>query len=251
MADTFLSTALAQSSDPLNKRIKKLCQKLKECTSEQKKSYIVKIIDECAYNRTSNQPKRSKNGQPGKTMRKKTSEELKLLEYFMEQDPKWTTKTVNSAAKVLGLTPYQVYKWGYDRKNKKQCRSGPQFLKELEITNTMIEKINKFDHEIKGQSVIDLNKQVEDLFSTVTKPKGSSAALSEIPIGQLSLHQSTTQNCLIFDDSDFSPFEHEESAPEPVFSIVKVSRKRKCAEKYEETCSKNLSNGLRNKLIVP
>ena len=57
-----------------------------------------------------------------KFMRKKSTEELKLLEYFLEKDPNWERQTISSAAKVLNLSPYQVYKWGYDRKNKKDNR---------------------------------------------------------------------------------------------------------------------------------
>jgi hypothetical protein len=110
------------------------------------------------------------NGRKG--MRKKTTEELKLLDYFLEKDPSWERQTISSAAKVLGLSSYQVYKWGYDRKHKKENRaSSNQFLKELEITNSMIEKINKFDHEISGKKTVDLNKKVDDLFMFTAKYK--------------------------------------------------------------------------------
>lgn len=250
MEDTILQNKFTFCEESLNKRNRKLCQKLQECTNEQKRSCLVKLIEECSYNQTSNAPKFMRPFIPGKkSMRKKTGEELKLLEYFLEQDPSWSRKTINSAAKVLGLTPYQVYKWGYDRKNKKMTKNQTQFLRELEITNTMIEKINKFDNEIKGGSKIDLNRQVEDLFGSVAKTKGSSATLSEIPIGQLSLHQSSTQNSPILDESNFCPFEDEKPAKELVFSVTKVNRKRKCASENGESSLKNLSNKLQNKLI--
>lgn len=104
------------------KRASQLCQKLEECNNEDKKAYFAKIIEECTYNQTSNPPKNLKLSASKKRMRKKTKEELKLLEYFLEQDSKWTRKTVTTAAKVLGLTTYQVYKWGYDRKNKRELK---------------------------------------------------------------------------------------------------------------------------------
>lgn len=164
-------------------------------------------------------------------MRKKTKEELKLLEYFMEQDPKWTKKTVSTAAKVLGLTSYQVYKWGYDRKNKKESKCAPLFLKELEITNSMIDKINKFDNEIKGDSDIDLNKLVEDLFISNGKYKLSGSSWTEIPIGELSLHKDSSSSTWIEVDHDYSFFDDQNSTTNGPFKITKVPRQRWSSKK--------------------
>jgi hypothetical protein len=82
------------------------------------------IIQECEYNQTTNKPRDSAKDKKGKKLvRKKTDKELKLLEYFLEQDPEWSRTTVATAAKVLDLSCYQVYKWGYDRKNRKDVRT--------------------------------------------------------------------------------------------------------------------------------
>jgi hypothetical protein len=178
-----------------------------------------------------------------KLMRKKTAEELKLLEYFLEKDPNWERPTISSAAKVLGLSPYQVYKWGYDRKNKKEHRcSTSQFLKELEITNSMIEKINKFDHEISGKKVVDLNKKVEDLFVFTAKYKNYSDISSEIPIGELSLIKNEIKTCPSLSDPDFSFFDQKHTSTDQVFNIEKVSRKRRAEEIQANSHSKNLAN---------
>ncbi len=223
-----------------NNRTTQLCQKLDEFSTEDKKAYFAKIIEEWAYNQTSNPPKNLKITASKKRMRKKTKEELKLLEYFLEQDPKWTRKTVTTAAKVLGLTTYQVYKWGYDRKNKREMKWAPQFLKELEITNSMIDKINKFDNEIKGENEEDLNKKVEDLFVSTVKRKDSKAFRTEIPIGELSLHQDMTNNSIFDIDTDYSPFDAPSSRCNGPFKVTKVSRHLRLALKSAKNSSTNL-----------
>lgn len=211
------------------KRTSQLCQKLEEFNKEDKKAYFAKIIEEWAYNQTSNPPKNLKVSASKKRMRKKTKEELKLLEYFLEQDPKWTRKTVTTAAKVLGLTTYQVYKWGYDRKNKREMKWAPQFLKELEITNSMIDKINKFDNEIKGEAAEDLNKKVEDLFVSTCKYKNNKGSRTEIPIGELSLRKDFPNMSDIDIDPDYSPFDTPETHWGGPFKITKVPRSKRYA----------------------
>ena len=176
-------------------------------------------------------------------MRKKSTEELKLLEYFLEKDPNWERQTISSAAKVLNLSPYQVYKWGYDRKNKKDNRwCTNQFLKELEITNSMIEKINKFDSEISGKKEIDLNKKVEDLFVFTAKYKNYSDISSEIPIGELSLIKNEIKTCPSLSDPDFSFFDQKHTSTGHIFSIEKVNRKRRAEVIQENYHSQKVAN---------
>lgn len=147
-----------------NKRTKKLWEKIDEFDPEEKRKYFSKIIEECTYNQTTNKHVFAKNIRSGvKQVRKKTSEELKLLEYFLEQDPTWSRKTVATAAKVLGLSTYQVYKWGYDRKNRKNQRYEPMLFKVVDLNDSMLDKINKFEQEIKPKDKPDFNQQVEDL----------------------------------------------------------------------------------------
>lgn len=123
MNDSTQTAPICFLKGSVSKRTKKLWQKLEECCEEDKKLYFSRIIEECEYNQTSNKPVNLKRETGGKkVIRKKTIEELKLLEYFLEQDPTWGRRTVATAAKVLGLSCYQVYKWGYDRKNRKDVR---------------------------------------------------------------------------------------------------------------------------------
>jgi len=212
-------------------RKSKLCQKIDKFNKEDKYTYFTRIIEEWAYNQTSNLPKNSQISTNKKQIRKKTKEELKLLEYFLEQDPKWSRKTISTASRVLGMSTYQVYKWGYDRRNKKEGKCRPQFLKELEITNSMIEKINKFDTEIKGEKDLDLNKQVNELLNSTGKYKNNSSYWTEIPIGELSLHKNQENKSILDIDPDFSPFDDDSKAINGPFKVIKVPRKRKMAAK--------------------
>jgi hypothetical protein len=220
-----------------NKRIKKVWNKARLHAKREKEHYFSNVIEEWGLNHTSNCPKGMKSLYNGrKFMRKKSTEELKLLEYFLEKDPNWERQTISSAAKVLNLSPYQVYKWGYDRKNKKDNRWwSNQFLKELEITNSMIEKINKFDNEISGKKEIDLNQKVEDLFVFTAKYKNFSDISSEIPIGELSLIKNEIKTCPSLSDPDFSFFDQKHTSTGHIFSIEKVNRKRR-AEVIQENC---------------
>ena len=44
------------------------------------------------------------------------------MQYLMQEytkDPNWTKETCCRVSKATGLTESQVYKWGWDQKNKK------------------------------------------------------------------------------------------------------------------------------------
>jgi hypothetical protein len=230
--------------DNQNKRIKKVWNKARLNAKTEKEHYFSNVIEEWGLNQTSNWPKDMKafyNGR--KFMRKKSAEELKLLEYFLEKDPNWERQTISSAAKVLWLSPYQVYKWGYDRKNKKDNRVySNHFLKELEITNSMIEKINKFDNEISGKMEVDLNQKVEDLFVFTARYKNYSDISSEIPMEELSFIKNETKTCPSLSDPDFSFFDQKHTSTGHIFSVEKVNRKRRAEVIQEDYHSQKVAN---------
>ena len=50
--------------------------------------------------------------------RRKTSEEIYLLEQCFAKDQEWTKETIQYILKNSQLTYDQIYKWGWDQKNK-------------------------------------------------------------------------------------------------------------------------------------
>lgn len=42
------------------------------------------------------------------------------------RDPKWTKETCIRVAKATGLSEAQVYKWGWDQKNKEEGKTQPK-----------------------------------------------------------------------------------------------------------------------------
>jgi len=44
---------------------------------------------------------------------------MQYLMYEYQKDPNWTKETCMRVSKMTGLTESQVYKWGWDQKNKK------------------------------------------------------------------------------------------------------------------------------------
>jgi hypothetical protein len=71
-------------------------------------------------------------------------------------------------AKILGLSVYQIYKWGYDRRKNKKNVS--KFVN-IEIDHQILERINKIEQEHKHSPQFDLNQQVEDLLGCTTDYK--------------------------------------------------------------------------------
>ena len=49
--------------------------------------------------------------------RKKSKNEVKILETYFAIDPEWSRQTVQKLKPLLKLTVDQIYKWGYDRKH--------------------------------------------------------------------------------------------------------------------------------------
>lgn len=71
-----------------------------------------------------------------------------------ERDPHWSKDTCNKVSKITGLTESQVYKWGWDQKNK--IEKDPQasiqkqsvdisYLKSETKNEMMSDKLNEAD----------------------------------------------------------------------------------------------------------
>lgn len=91
--------------------------------------------------------------------RKKTQEEVNILEAYFTKDPSWSRKTVKELKGELPcLTVDQIYKWGYDKKlllkkykaqekAKKSTTEVPQLKQEPEVTLKEV-KISDFNLEV-------------------------------------------------------------------------------------------------------
>lgn len=233
---------------PINKRALKLCQKLEESTQENKKFYFAKIIQECEYNQTTNKRDDSNKVCKGKKqVRKKTSEELKLLEYFLEQDPDWTRTTVATAAKVLGLTWYQVYKWGYDRKNRKETRSEGVFVRNIEVDKEMIDKINKLKDQTKNKSAVNLNKQVDELLMGSSKYKNLDENWAEFPMDELNFLSDQACSGDSSDENVDMMIKMPQKRISKVFKVQRVQKRSKNTEnEYDMNHHDHLWHGWHN-----
>mmetsp|Transcript_38511 Transcript_38511/g.44141 ORF Transcript_38511/g.44141 Transcript_38511/m.44141 type:complete len:96 (+) Transcript_38511:355-642(+) len=69
--------------------------------------------------------------------RKKTKEEIAILEAHFVQDPEWTRRTVKALKPLLNLTVDQIYKWGYDRKLLVEKRKSNAQQKRVRKSKTM------------------------------------------------------------------------------------------------------------------
>lgn len=58
------------------------------------------------------------NGDKKKRNRKNPNQMQYLVQEFAK-DPNWTKETCLKVSQATGLTEAQVYKWGWDQKNKK------------------------------------------------------------------------------------------------------------------------------------
>ena len=87
----------------------------------------------------------------------------------------------------------------------------------------MIDKINRFDNEIRGDTSEDLNKKVDDIFVPTGKHRHSRGFRTEIPIGELSLHKDLAGSSDTDIDPDYSPFDPQEPECAGPFKITKVT----------------------------
>lgn len=243
MSDTFNNSDFNSFIDSINRRTKKLCQKLDEYKGETLKNNFSKIIEECAYNQTSNK-REQLNQQIGgkKLVRKKTKEELRLLEYFLEQDPSWNRKTITTASKVLGLSSYQVYKWGYDRKNRKDTYFKSTFVNDLNFDSPSPHKPLEHWKLAKTKVNVDFNKEVSDLLFGNSKSKENSDAKTDIPMTELSFLSTSARSGDATSISSGKTRGKQEKAFSKLFVVSKVIRKRKSAcQKTPKSNSKNIN----------
>jgi uncharacterized protein YktA (UPF0223 family) len=98
--------------------------------------------------------------------RKKTKEEIALLENFFENDPSWSRKTVKTLKHQLpNLSVDQIYKWGYDRK---KLHKKYQAQKKAKKTKCSEKKPTLLNVPSEKHEVCDFNKEVENLINSQT-----------------------------------------------------------------------------------
>ena len=59
------------------------------------------------------------NNESRKKRNRKNPNQMQYLMQEYSKDPNWTKETCCRVSKATGLTESQVYKWGWDQKNKK------------------------------------------------------------------------------------------------------------------------------------
>ena len=231
------ATDLEILGGPNGKRTKKFWEKFFEMTEEEKKNYFEKIVSEWEYNQTPNIPTATAPDCTSKKVnRQKTKEEIRLLECFLEQDPKWTKKTVKSASSILGLSTYQVYKWGYDRKNKKVVEYETLKYLDSEIDGSTMSRITKEDQSAMSIEGMDFNKQVDNIVLTNTKYKNLQDVTTEFPAGDLNFLIDDDFSEKIFSAQNWKVESNESKVHLKVFSIVRYPKKvnkSKKAKRFE------------------
>ena len=87
--------------------------------------------------------------------RKKTQEEVRILEAHFNEDPSWGRKTVKALKSLLpNLTVDQIYKWGYDKKLLEKKRQAQETAKNQTHVfdpsgcNFQMAKIDDFNLEV-------------------------------------------------------------------------------------------------------
>ena len=124
--------------------------------------------------------------------RKKTQEEINILEAYFTQDPAWTRKTVKSLKGELpNLSVDQIYKWGYDKKllqkkyraqekAKKSTVSIPQIKEEPDVTLQEV-KISDFNLEVDELCKFESTSTQDSTEETPATPVTAAASRSAPP----------------------------------------------------------------------
>lgn len=107
--------------------------------------------------------------------RKKTKEEVALLEAYFAEDPSWSRKTVKALKPQLPLSVDQIYKWGYDRKKLLKKRTAQSKAKKALCTPAAAPVVEPV---VDAKAISDFNQEVDDLCRFNT---GHSEALLDEP----------------------------------------------------------------------
>ena len=202
-----------------------------------------KIIEECEYNQTSKKPTKNKKWKNDKkSIRKKTVEELRLLEYFLLKDPEWSRSTIVKAARVLGMTCYQIYKWGYDRKNRQETFYDSNLIEEYRDNKEIMQKIEEFNREITYTKDTDFNKQVDDLLFGGAKYINFDKNWTEFLISELNMINNQCKSTSSNNENTPKPSKIYRKRYSKIFRIEKSKRFKKNDHLEEDIGSKNLSS---------
>ena len=88
---------------------------------------------------------------PSQNKRRKSKQQVKLLEAELEANPHWTNEDMEKIAKKIGLSKSQVYKWNWDQKKKLNILPSKVYVVQLP---------NEFIDSKSGQIVL---KNTDDL----------------------------------------------------------------------------------------
>lgn len=134
--------------------------------------------------------------------RKKSKEEVAILEAHFVQDPEWTRKTVKALKPLLNLTVDQIYKWGYDRKLLVEKRKSNAQQKRVRKSKTM-KKMTKASNSL---AVDDRDNTRQDWGCSLQKSQ-------EFNSFKMQSHQEE-QLCLNADLKSDKPFDEGEGCME-------------------------------------
>ena len=107
---------------------------------------------------------------------RKNSKQIRYLMSEFDKDPNWTKETCNKVSRETGLTESQVYKWGWDQKNKIEkdplsCSKMTNDLSYLKqgFNNGLSDKLN--DGEM--SSMIKTHEANTDILTPIMKQEQS------------------------------------------------------------------------------
>lgn len=88
-----------------------------------------------------------------------------------DKDPNWSKETCNKVSKATGLTESQVYKWGWDQKNKidKDPLSCSKFTNEMSFLNQCQNNNGQFSDKLNSDTQIKTNEANTDFLTPIIK----------------------------------------------------------------------------------
>lgn len=95
--------------------------------------------------------------------RRKTPEEIAVLEAHFAKDPKWGRKTVQILKRTLNLTVDQIYKWGYDKKLQLAKKEVAKKKGAKSRVSNSIELDEVKSGEVHTPAITDYNHEVSEL----------------------------------------------------------------------------------------
>ena len=161
------------TSNPYDLSVSNLGQNQAKTITPQTDKYQASCsnIKEETSNKVSGKKSKKHSGK-GEKKRKKTNEEVSVLEGHFTKDPAWSRKTVKALKGILtNLSVDQIYKWGYDKKllekkNLDKKREQKEFDK----------KADEIMINLPQETIVDYNNEVDGLLTPVSDTRGAKQA---------------------------------------------------------------------------